>query len=300
MAHEGSNVNGSPEVAQTQDSDKQGKALFLQPLTPKGISVYAKARLSQLLGVWMVFGIICSTSILWTVNQIWFPAIESAIASLPEKGEIVEGHLNYVKEPIKLVETKFLSIYLNPTQDDLSDTSDVQIVFGANELRLRSIFGWLWFNYPLNLYLPLNKQELLPWWGAYATGIKAAIFGFFLILLVIIWAFCGWLYSFPGRLIAIILRRNLDLAAGWKISCAGQMPAAIVACAALILYAQLYLDLTGFVIAFLAHFLVGWSYIFISIFYLEKIQVEPKNPFLPEPKVADSSSKKSDNPFMKN
>lgn len=269
---------------------------FLIPLTPKSIATFNNAKFIILLVNWIVFGCICSFFITKAINKAIISSITTAVQNLPQKGEIKSGALYWETNQVFVLSgAKSFSISVNATdEEDIADSSDIQIIIGKNHFRFRSIFGWLEIKYPLWFRLPLSYKEVFPVWDAYMPAIKASVFISSMVVLLIVWTIVSLIYSLFAKFLIRLFNRISKPGGAFKISGASLIPAALVMSIAILGYSLRYLDLLSLLIVFGCHFIISLCYLFLSIFHLEKIPMEDKNPF--------SSSKtkqdvKKDNPF---
>jgi hypothetical protein len=97
------------------------------------------------------------------------------------------------------------------------------------------------------------------------------------------WAALATVYFLPVWLIGVFVNRNLNFRSSWKLAGAALMPGALLLTAAIVLYDFAALDLIQFCFIFSAHFALGWIYLFLSQFFLPRIDSTPPegNPFAP-------------------
>jgi len=265
-------------------------------LTPKSIATFNNAKFIILLVNWIVFGCICSFFITKAIDKAIISSITTAVQNFPQKGEIKSGALYWETNGIFVLSgAKFLSISINATdEEDIADSSDIQLIIGKNHFRLRSIFGWLEIKYPLWFRLPLSYKEVFPIWDAYMPAIKVSVFISSIVVLLIVWTIISLIYSLFAKFLIRLFNRIRKPGGAFKISGASLIPAALIMSIAILGYSLRYLDLLSLMIVFGCHFIISLCYLFLSIFHLEKVPVKTENPFS-DSKIAQDVKK--DNPF---
>lgn len=293
MVHDQKKINPDASDGNNKES---AVSRFILPFTPKSVVSFKDVKPTVFLLNWLFYACLCAFFIAYTVERTVITAISRGITRLPQTGEIVSGNLNWRTNEVSiLVESKFISFSVNPTDnDDIADSADVQVVFGKSNVRLRSMFGWVEIKYPRWLSIPLNFKQLWPLWGAYLNATRLGVFVCSVIFLVLIWLILALVYSPPTKFFIRLFKRTADSKAVFKICCAALIPGALVMGMALVTYSFMYIDLITLLIVFVFHFIIGWVYIFLSIFQLPEVTSEPENPFSPES--SDSKDEKQ-NPF---
>ncbi|MGC8742936.1 MAG: hypothetical protein ACP5T0_03540 [Verrucomicrobiia bacterium] len=275
-------------------------AVAFLPVTPRAIAAGKNFQTINFIAYWFFYSVVCSLAITFVFERCVISSISRAINKLPQSGEIVSGKLNNweTNSNTALVEGKFVSIYVNSSdQEDSSDNADLQIVFARDELRFRSLLGWLTVKYPEQLDLPLNYKQLWPLWGAYQTAIIAAVFLSSVVFLILIWTFLAFAYSLLYIAFARVLKRMTGGKSGaFKIAGASLIPGALIMTFGLLTYSFGYIDLITLLIVFCSHILIAWIYLFLSLFSLPKIPEDKENPFVNAPR--HSQTGKSSNPFI--
>ena len=115
-----------------------------EPLTPRGVAAFARARLGRLLLVQFIVAVLAAIAVDWFFAYGCFPTITAAIKQLPDQGEIRAGQLNWQGEsPALLAEGGFLAfdVDLEHTGQILSP-AQVQIEFGRDSVRVFSLLGY--------------------------------------------------------------------------------------------------------------------------------------------------------------
>lgn len=282
MTASGPFADKAPDATNKQASESDAvKSNFPHPLTPQGIAAYANAERIFFTTTIALFAIVCSVCICVMANRCILHPISLAIERLPEQGAISNGKLQwFTNEPTILIETRSISIHVNPTDEEpIADGADLQVVFCKEKLLLRSLLGWLSVKYSESFNLPLNLKELWTTWGAYKNAIITAVLLITVCFLPLVWMTLGLIYKIPVALISKILKRKFELSGIFRISVMSQMLPAIIMCVGILLYAYGRIDLTTLLIIFANHIPFAWIYLIITPFYLPKIPEDTNNPF---------------------
>jgi hypothetical protein len=119
------------------------------------------------------------------------------------------------------------------------------------------------------------------------------------------WCLASWwglatIYFLPVWLGGFFGNRDLNFRQSWRLAGAALMPGALVMIATIVAYGFGVLDLVQVAAAVVAHFLVGWVYVFWGAWVTPKISanaVPVKNPFVTAPE--KPITKQPENPFAK-
>ena len=237
-----------------------------QPLTALGVAAFARASLGRLLLVQLIVALLAAVTVVWFLQECWFPTIGEAIRALPAKGELRAGSLNWTgPSPSSLAEGRFLAfaVDLDHTGEARSP-AQVQVELGRSDFRVYSLFGCGRVAYPHDGALAFNRTELWPWWGAWAPAILAVVAGSVVAGLMVIWACLATLYCLPVWLVGFFANRDCSLGGSWRLAGAALMPGALLICAAVFLYGWGALDLLRLAVTGAVHLVLGWVYLFIS------------------------------------
>lgn len=240
------------------------------PLLPRGLAAFAQARLSRLLLVEFVFGLIMATAVVWFFARNYEPIISQTISQFPDTAELSNGELIGF-DPAPHMDGKFLSLTVDSTESGEEGTGDLGISFSSTSFSVCSIGGCLEFDYPASAELDLGRSTVEPWWGArkpYIIGgiglaLTGGIFmGVALLALALMW---------PARLLAYFADRKLSTQEAWKLAVAAQMPGIVVLSAGIVLYGAQLLDLLGLGVFYVLHVLVILTYLCIAPFFLPQV-----------------------------
>jgi hypothetical protein len=255
-----------------------------EPLTPRGVAAFARAKLGRLLLVQFIVALLAAVSVVWFFDDGCFPTISAAIQKLPADGEIRSGKLDWHGDPSQLLaEGKFLAFDVDLNHSgQIHSTADVQIEFGKDSIRIFSLLP----GYSEIFYLPdrvalFNRTELEPLWGAWVADILFIAAAAVTAGLLLSWWLLATIYFLPVWLLGFYANRNLGFRACWKLSGAALLPGALLMAAAVLFYDAGFLDLVSLGFLFAAHFALGWIYLFLSQLFLPRIP-EPQtkgNPF---------------------
>ena len=267
------------------NTDDTRKQFAWEPLTPRGVAAFARAKFSRLVLVQIVFALLAAASVVWFLANSCFPTIRTAVQSLPDAGKISSGKLDWRGSPSQmLAEGNFLAFDVDLKHSgQIHSTADVQIEFGAESVRVFSFLGYAEFFYPPGRFAPFNRAELEPLWGAWSAEILFFAAASTAIGLMLSWWILATVYFLPVRVFSFFANRDLDFRASWKLSGAALMPGALLMTAGVLLYDFGLLDLVSFGFVFTAHFVLGWIYLTISLLFLPRILATPQkgNPFVP-------------------
>jgi hypothetical protein len=252
-----------------------------EPLTPRGVAAFARARLSRLLFVQFIVALLTAVSVVWLLHDGCFPTARAAIQNLPAAGEIRSAGLDWPgSSPQLLAEGRFLAFDVDLNHSgQIHSPADVQIEFGRESIRVFSLLGYVDFPYPADR-TAFNRTELEPLWGAWAAEILVITALGVVIVLMLSWTILATIYFLPVRVLGFFANRDLNLRQSWRLSGAALMPGALLLAAAISFYDFGFLDLVALGLAFGAHFVLGWIYWFISLLFLARASpAEQRNPF---------------------
>jgi hypothetical protein len=270
-----------------------------QPLTFGGIARYAHDWIGRLFITGLIVSILVTAAVIFTVRRAWIPVIEQSIAPLPQGAEIRGGRFK-APEAKKLAENSFLSIRFDP-QSTLTthSTSEIELTFRAEELRVRSLFGIAPVKYPLHWTVNLNTAEMEPKWSAWKPAVYGYLIGGVIANLFVTWIAFGILYALIPRFLALFLKRHVTLWGAFKLSVAALMPGALFMTLAIALYGLNQIRMPDLLVAWAMHFVIGWIFLIGASFKLPKLS--KTNPFEtaePEPENEGKfKTRKKSNPF---
>lgn len=261
-------------------------AFAWEPITPRGVVAFAHGTVRRLWLVQLLVAILVAVAVLWFFNDSCVPAIEKAIRSLSGNGEIISGELAWHGDaPAVLAEERVLAfdIDLNHTRQ-IHCTSDVQIEFGRDSIRVFSLLGYVDFYYPYNppnQIIPVSREDLEPLWGAWLAEIRAVLLAVIIVGLMLVWNVLTTLYWVPVWLLGFFTRRELGFLASWRFAGASLLPGGLLLALAFFFYDFGVLDLVQFSFVVCAHLLLGWLYLFVGLLFLPRPESKPakKNPF---------------------
>ena len=93
------------------DPAVEQKPAAWQPLTAKGVAVFARASVGRLLVVQLIVAALSAATVVWFLQTTWFPTIRASINQLPDGGDIVGGKLNWTgTSPDRLAESRYLAL----------------------------------------------------------------------------------------------------------------------------------------------------------------------------------------------
>jgi hypothetical protein len=259
-----------------------------EPITPRGMVAFAHARVGRLWIVQLLAAILVAVSVLWFFNDSCVPAIAKALRNLSGTGEIHSGELAWRGDsPKVLAEERFLAFDLDLNHTGrIHCTSDLQIEFGRDSIRVFSLFGSVDFYYPYNppdQIIPVSRDDLEPLWGAWLVEIQAIMLAVIVIGLLLLWNILATLYWLPVWMLGFLTSRDLSLGQSWRLAGASLLPGSLLLALGVFLYDFAVLDLIQFGFVVCAHLLLGWIYLFVGLLFLPHHAPQParKNPFEP-------------------
>ncbi|HZQ47670.1 MAG TPA: hypothetical protein VFC07_11700, partial [Verrucomicrobiae bacterium] len=82
-----------------------------EPLTPRGVAAFAWASTGRLLLVQGIVALVAALTVVWFLEQVWFPVVRQAIHRLPAEGEIGGEQLHWSGEaPVLLAQNRCLGL----------------------------------------------------------------------------------------------------------------------------------------------------------------------------------------------
>lgn len=243
-----------------------------QPFTPKGIAAFAQASVGRLLAVQLLMAFVAASTIAWFVQTAWCPIIASAIAQLPDRGEIRRGQLDWPGPPNQtLAENRFLALTVDLEHaGQARSPAHVQFELGKRDVQIRSLLGFARLPYWRHWTVPCNRVGLAPWWGAWRPPLVALLFAGVTVLLLLNWALLASVYFLPAWLVGLFSNRALGLLDSWRLSGAALIPGAALMSAAIVCYRWGMLELVGLMVAAALHIVVGLGYLLTAVLCLER------------------------------
>ena len=266
------------------ESSAEQPEIAWQPLTPRGVAAFARSALSRFLLAQFVLALLSAGTVGWFVDYTWFPVVTKAIERIPKKGEIRAGWLDWQGDsPQTLAENRFLALSVDLRHEgEARSPAHVQLELGRTDFRILSLLGSLTFPYPRGWTIGFNREDLMPWWGAWTPAILAAVIIAGIAGLILGWSALATLYCPLAWLAGFFGNRELSLRRSWRLASAALMPGALLMSAAIVLYGLGKLDMVQLLAAIAAHFVVGWIYLIVVPFCAPKPAVTTtlhENPF---------------------
>ncbi len=253
-----------------------------EPLTPRGVAAFARASFERLFLVQAIFALLASAAIVWFLSDGIFPVIGQAIEQLPDTGSIHGGKLDWRDDsPVMLGEGKIIALSVDVEHGGtLRSPADLQFEFGRDDIRIYSLFGQAYVDYPGGFIIAANRTDARPAWDAWSPNLLGlvAVGTFFGLMLG--WAVLATVYSLPVWLLCFFANRDLNFFASWRLAGAALMPGALIISGALVFYDLGWFDLVQLCFAAGMHLIIGWIYLFVSPLFLNRaLPAEKKNPF---------------------
>jgi hypothetical protein len=270
------------------------------PLTPKGAAGFALASFTRLYVVLLCFAAATGLAVVFFLSQMCVPVVNQITGDLPEGAVLSLGDL-FGLEGTFTASSPFLSIDVD-ADAQLPDThpSDVRLLFYRSGWKACSLLGCVEQPYPRDATIALGPSHLGPKWAAWKPLVLGGA-----VLATITWLVCVWtalatLYCLPLWIVALIARRKIGVVGCWKLAAAGLMPGCVLMILALVLYALRIVDLPGLAFIAAAHFVVGWIFLGVVVFRLDRKEASTKpagNPFGKAPAAKPRAAAKNPNPF---
>lgn len=232
------------------------------PFTFRGVAAFSRRSGGQVLGVAFLVACAVAAGVVWFAQQVWVPAVASAVDQLPEQGEIRHGRLEWTNAaPAFLAEGRLFAILVDAeATEGGSRVADVQLEFHREDLRICTPFGFYALAYPSNYVIGLNRSDAAPAWGAWRPAILAGLaLGVGLVMLVS-WLALSLAATLPLRLLAYLTDREAPVASCWRLAMLALMPGALLMTIAMVLYGAEAINLTDLLVAWPLHLVVGLVY----------------------------------------
>ncbi len=275
-------MNTCPQPASTEPVDTNSRTAW-QPITPQGVADFAHAPWRRLLLVQILVALLVGCGVAWFAHDGYFTVISDAIVHLPETGEIRNGQLKWNGEtPTVLAKNTFLALTVDLEHGGrLRTTSHIQFEFGQTNLYVQSLLGYLELKYPRDWIIETNRAELIPRWGAWRPPILVLTILGVALYLIISWYALATLYAGPVWYLAYFMNRDLTWRSSWRFCGAALLPGALLMWLAISFYSLAVMDLVQLGFVFIAHVVMSWVYILVSIHFIPRVAADPppKNPF---------------------
>ncbi|MGA9876102.1 MAG: hypothetical protein WBQ21_09860, partial [Solirubrobacteraceae bacterium] len=248
-----------------------------EPLTPYGVAAFARASVARLLLFQLLAALLAAGAITWFFYDSIFPVVQTAIQQLPDTSSIRAGRLDWPEAaPRLLAPGRILALDVDPGHSrQITTSADVQIEFGASTLRLYSLLGYLEFPYPPGDIISFNRPGLGPLWGAWRMEILFLLPLASVIGLLSSWWLLATVYFIPVWLLGVYTNRALNLRQAWRLCGAALLPGALLLTLGILLYDLGGLNLVQFSTVFIAHLVLTWIYLFVSLLFLPRVPVAP-------------------------
>lgn len=264
------------------DSEPTPTPTAWEPLTPRGVAAFAHATSNRLFLVQFIVAVAVAVTVVWFLQDAWFPIVRQAITRLPDRGEIRAGKLDWTADsPRLLAEGTFLAFIVDLNHSGtLRSPAHVQVEFGQENFRVRSLLGYVEIDYVSNGVTSFNRVELIPWWGAWRPQLLGIAGALTIAGLMVIWFALAVIYATPVWLLVFYVNRDLRPVQCWRLAGAALMPGALLMAVGILLYGFGVVDLVGLGFIFAGHLVLGWIYLFLCPLFLPRCAERmTKNPF---------------------
>jgi len=258
-------------VADDEPEDEPPRAW--NPFTPGGVASFANAPLGQLLTVQFVSALLVFLSFTFYLDHSWAAAIDSAVENLPAGSHLAEGRLRIPgSAALHLSTNRFVGITF-AVNDAPGAVADVAIRLSPVEWRISSLPGYLTLPYPRALAAALDRESLLPRWGAWRSAVVPLTAGVYTVGVMLGWMVLATLYAWPLKVLVFFRDKLTSRLGCWKLCAAALLPGALLMASATVFYTLGHIPAIGVAMAFVAHFVLGWAYVICGAVAL---------PFIPE------------------
>ena len=273
-----------------------------QPITPRGIAAFSRAKAGRLGVVQLLVAIAVVASVLWFLSHAWFPLTLQAIRQLPETGSITNGLLDTPSSSaLPLAENRFLAFFVDTnTTADATVSADFRIGFHHQQWTVCSLFGCLSRPYPTTPPTGFNRDDLEALWGAWEPMLLGVVAVAVFFGLFFNWWLLATVYSPFAWLLAYFNDRDLTLAGAWKLSGAALLAPALMLTLGIVLYGLGMVDLLRLLLLWALHIPLGWAALIAAVLVVPRVSVvanEKKNPFGDAPAGKPDAPKRPGNPF---
>ena len=290
-------------MAETEISDaNESKSRLHLPFTFRGVASLAQGSGFRVGVVMIAVALFIAVCCVWFINRHWIPSIEEAISNLPDSSAAIhDGQLNWPDaHPVELSNLKhaaFPRIIVDPyNHAEYGREADFQIELREKQWVFSSVFGYIALSYPKSMHLALSRKKLDPWWGARKPFLLLGVGMATILWLALVWPLAALVGVWPVRTVAYFADREGQLGVQWKLSLSSLMPGAMLFAIGIICYGLGLLPLMGLMIVFVLHLVVGWVFMFFSLFHLPRLNSAQYrgNPFDSENKPSET---RAEDPF---
>ncbi len=242
-----------------------------QPFTFRGVAAFSLASATRVYLVQFVGLLLTVACLLETLELTWWPAVHTAIRNLPEAGRVHRGELDWRGEPLTvLTDSQALAILIDAAdRHESGQVADVQIEIGRKEFRIRTFAGVATVEFEPVWDFPLNRVELVPWWGAWKPALVALTALLAALALAASWVLLATLYMIPLRLLALLAKRHITLGGCWRLAAIALLPGALLLSLGLLAYGFFRLPILALSGLHLVHLILGWVYAIAAVFHLD-------------------------------
>jgi hypothetical protein len=220
---------------ETRQSAAEGPVMPWTPARAARLAVGGRGRFALALA--LTVGLLAGATA-YVARVAWFPALEEAIAALPDRARIDDGWLIWPNaDRMVLADNQWLALVVDPVARDPSvQAADVQIELTANACWISCLPGCLRLPYPPGYVIDLDRDTVESLWGAWRPWVQAGVFFAGGLLPAALAALIALLLAGPAKGYAWLLGRPAGWGAAWRLAFAAQIPGAWLLTLGLILY----------------------------------------------------------------
>jgi hypothetical protein len=276
-----------PDPAPTPQAGPTSWPAAWQPLTPRGVGAFARATWRRLVFVQVLVAVLASGAFVWFLHAASLPALQKAIAELPDEGHIRDQILSTpISATTTLAAEPVLGFVVDlPRLGKPNLPSDFIVVFHQNDLEVCSPFGCLVFRYPRGWIIEFNRKELAPAVPAWLPFVLAAAGLAAVAILLLTWSLLATVFFLIPIIVARYSDRSLSFGASWKLTAAAFLPGTLLFAIGLVVYGLGWINLIQTTLLAAAYLMVSWFYLVLSPLALPRLgeATTVENPFLPPP-----------------
>lgn len=267
----------------TAEPIQRTKALPI-PVTFAGTVAFSRKSASWFLIGWLGTAVLASATCLWFIHARWIPVFESTIDALPSDLTMTAGVMEAFPNGETIQQQNgFISLLITPSSQSQGNmTADFQIAATPNELRFRSLLGYLAVPYPVDAEFKLTPSHVKPWWRAREALFTVLAFCLALITLFATWTVLATLYFFPIAIANYFADRRNEFWATWRLAGSLLLPGASIMTLSILLYGFHLLGFLGLLMATALHIIIAWIYGVATIKHIPPIPSSSRpgtNPF---------------------
>lgn len=268
------------------------------PFTPAGVASFANAPLGHLLTVQLITALAVFLSVVFYLDRSWADAVDSAVENLPPGSLVRAGRLTIPgTNALHLATNRFVGMTF-ATNDAPGAVADVEIRLTADQWQISGLPGYLSLPYPASLDEPIDRASVAPKWGAWRSAVVPLSGAAITAGICLAWFALATAYAWPLRVVVFFRDKLTSRLGCWKLCAAALLPGALLMACATVFYTLGQIPAIGVAVAFVAHIVLGWTYVIcgaVALPFLPDAESLRSNPFGGKEKTKTGPGRK--NPF---